>query len=433
MSSIKVALLGFGTIGTGVAKILLEDAPRIEAAIGKKVELVAVCDKNLTSRRDIELPPGVLTDDASRIFNDPEISLVFELIGGLEPARTFVLKALESGKSVVTANKALLASHGQELYEAAKKNNRTIAFEAAVCGGIPILTAVATSLQANRFESLQAIVNGTSNFILSQMSSEKTDYEDAVKEAQRLGYAEANPAMDVDGTDAVQKLSILAHLAFGAGVDWKSIPRTGIENVKAVDIYHAGELGYRIKLLAVAEADENELELHVTPTLVRKHSLLAETRDAFNGVRIVGNSVGPLFFQGYGAGCLPTASAVVGDMIDTLLGRTAITFDSLQYWRENRSGLKMKNPDDIIGKSYIRCFVEDRPGVMGELAGIFGENGISLASIIQHGTNNGNKTNYVPIIFMTHEAKEKNLLKAIEEIDALPCTQGQTVRMRVRD
>ncbi|MDO5845242.1 MAG: homoserine dehydrogenase, partial [Methanocorpusculum sp.] len=226
MTEHKVGLIGFGTIGAGVAKILLGKEQSIASAAGETIKLARICDKDLVSDRGVSVPDGVLTDDVNTIFNDPSIEVVIELIGGLEPARTFVLKAMESGKDIVTANKALLANHGPELFEKARACGRTIAFEAAVCGGIPILSSIATSLQANRIESIHAIVNGTSNFILSRMEAERADYSDAVREAQRLGYAEANPAMDVDGSDAVQKLTILAQLAFGAVADWKQISRT---------------------------------------------------------------------------------------------------------------------------------------------------------------------------------------------------------------
>ncbi len=354
MDCIKVALFGFGTIGTGVAGILVNHAERIRRATGKEVRLVKVCDKDLTTKRDVELSDGVLTSDVESVFNDPEIKIGIELIGGLEPARTFVLRLLENGKDVVTANKALLAQHGPELFEAARKHGRTIAFEAAVCGGIPILGTLATSLQANRFQSIHAIVNGTSNFILSQMDEAGTNYQDAVNEAQRLGFAEADPTMDVDGTDAVQKLAILARIAFGVRVDWKTIPRTGIEAIEAIDFRYARELGYKIKLLAVAASTETGLELHVSPTLVRETNPLARVDNAFNAVRVTGDCVGPVFFQGLGAGRMPTASAVLGDLIATVLGRTAITFKALELWEENRNGIAVKDPREVRGKSFLR-------------------------------------------------------------------------------
>ena len=432
METVKVALFGLGTIGTGVAKILLHHSDRISRATGKKIELAKVCDLDLTTIRDIELPPGVMTNDAETIFADPEISVGIELIGGIEPARTFVLRLLESGKDVITANKALLAQHGAELFDVARKHGRTIAFEAAVCGGIPILNALSTALQANTLQSINAIVNGTSNYILSQMESGKVSYQDAVEQAQKLGYAEANPAMDVDGTDAVQKLTILAQLGFGAIVDWQTVSRIGIESVDAMDFHYARELGYRIKLLAVAVQSEGGLELHVSPTLIKVDNPLARVKGAFNAVRIVGDSVGPVFFQGQGAGQLPTASAVVGDLIDTVLGRTAITFHTLNLWGSGRPAIPIKSPQEFFGKAYLRLNVVDKPGVMHAISGILGERDISIASMIQHEPERKDNNGHTVLFLTTHEAREGNLIQAIRQLEESAVVLGRIVRMRVQ-
>ncbi|MDR3183045.1 MAG: homoserine dehydrogenase [Planctomycetaceae bacterium] len=431
MDTVNVALFGFGTIGTGVAKILFNHQDSIAQAAGKKVRLVKICDKDVTTQRDVTIPADVLTNDADSVFNNPNIHIGIELIGGQEPARTFVKRLLEGGKNVVTANKALLAQHGAELFDTARKNNRTIAFEASVCGGIPILNALQTVLQANSFQSITAIVNGTCNYILSQMESGKTSYKDAVAQAQKLGYAEANPAMDVDGTDSVQKLTILAQMAFGAAADWKSIPRTGIEAVDAIDFRYAKELGYRIKLLAVAVRRTEGLELHVSPTLVKADNPLAKVRDAFNAVRVVGDAVGPVFFQGLGAGQMPTASAVVGDVIDTVLGRTAITFKTLNLWGSKPAAV-LKSPDEFFGKSYLRFKVEDQPGVMHEIAGILGKQNISIASMIQHEPDDASTDDDAVLILTTHECREGSLLTAIKTLESLPAVLGKVVRLRVQ-
>ena len=432
METVKVALFGLGTIGTGVAKILLHHSDRISRATDKKIELAKICDRDLTTIRDVKLPPGVMTDDAESIFTDPNISVGIELIGGIEPARTFVLRLLENGKNVITANKALLAQHGAELFDAARKHGRTIAFEAAVCGGIPILNALATALRANTLLSINAIVNGTSNYILSQMESGKVSYQDAVVQAQKLGYAEANPAMDVDGTDAVQKLTILAQLGFGAVVDWHTIPCIGIESVDALDFRYARELGYRIKLLAVAAQSEDGLELHVSPTLVKTDSPLSRVKDAFNAVRVVGDSVGPVFFQGLGAGQLPTASAVVGDLIDTVLGRTAITFKTLNLWGNDRPVIPIKSPQEFFGKAYLRLDVMDRPGVMHAISGVLGDLGISIASMIQHEPDHKENDEHAVLFLTTHETREGDLLRAIQQLEGAPVVLGNIVRMRVQ-
>lgn len=432
MDVIKVGLLGFGTIGAGVAKILLEKADMIERANGKRIELVKICDKDLTSDRGVTVPPGVLTDNISEIMDNPEISIVVELFGGVEPARTFVLRALESGKNVVTANKALIANCGSELFAKARELGRTIGFEASVCGGIPVLQSIQTSLQANRIESIQAIVNGTCNFILSEMESKGTAYADAVKEAQRLGFAEANPTLDVDGSDSTQKLAILAQLAFGAVVDWKTIPRVGVDVVDAVDVQFAKELGRRIRLLAIAERSDSGLILKVTPTLIPEDSTLAKVTNAINGINIVGDSVGSVFYQGWGAGRYPTASAVCSDVIDCALGRAKITFDALRLWSDEREGAPVMDPKKIKGCAYLRFTVEDRPGVMAALSSALGKRQISIASMLQHEKNDANDP-YASVIIMTHAAPAEALDDAIAELNEASFVRGKAVRLAVRD
>ena len=429
MNTIKVALIGFGTIGTGVARILLEHKERIARTTGKNVELVRVCDKETSRDRGIALPKGMLTDNLDAILNDASISVAIELIGGLEPARSIVLSLLKSGKDVVTANKALLATHGPEIFDAARSHGRLVAFEAAVGGGIPIINAISTSLQANELQQIQAIVNGTCNFILTAMEEKGTDYNTAVAEAQRLGYAEADPTMDVDGTDTVQKLTVLAQLAFGVHPNWRDVPRVGIDTVGAVDIVYAKRLGYRIKLLARANATPDGVELYVSPTLVRLHTPIAEVRDSFNIVKVVGDAVGEVVLLGRGAGEMPTASAVVGDVIDTVLGRAKTTFDTLQLWSKDRPAKTIKNPADIRGKNYLRFLVEDCPGVLAEISGILGQHGISIASVLQEETETEGSP--VTLIIMTHAAREGDTQAAIAKIDALSCTSGKTLRMRI--
>ncbi|MDR1491107.1 MAG: homoserine dehydrogenase [Planctomycetaceae bacterium] len=430
MDTVKVALVGFGTIGIGVAKILLGQQERIAGAVGRNVKLVRICDKDTQRDRGVKLPAEMLTDDLNVILNDSEIFTAIELVGGIEPARSIILSLLKSGKNVVTANKALLATHGGEIFDAARSYNRSISFEAAVGGGIPVVNAISTALQANALCQLQAIVNGTCNFILTQMEERGTDYATAVAEAQRLGYAEANPAMDVNGTDTVQKLAILAHLGFGAKPNWQDVPRTGIDTVEAIDIVYAKRLGYRIKLLAVAEATPDGVELYVSPTLVRIDTPVANVRDSFNIIRIVGDAVGDVLLQGRGAGELPTASAIVGDVIDTILGRAKITFDTLNLWKKERPATKIKNPAEICGKNYLRFLVEDRPGVLAEIAGILGRHKISIASVLQQQDNESNNSPAV-LIIMTHVSREGDTLAAIDTIDSLVCVRGKTVRMRV--
>jgi homoserine dehydrogenase len=433
METAKVAIIGFGTIGSGVARLLLEHGDRISRQAGKRVELVHVVDTDLARSRNVALPPGMLTSDLSKVLNNPEIVAVVQLIGGLEPDRSIMLKLLESGKNIITANKAVLAEHGPELFERARQLGRSIAFEAAVAGGIPILAAIGQCLTANQIQSIHAILNGTSNFILTQMEDEGSDYADALAEAQQLGYAEANPAMDVNGSDAAQKLAILAHLAFGARVHWRDIPRTGIDKVDVADMRYAKELGYSIKLLAVAELVPEGLELHVSPTLVRHRSPLAQVRGAYNAIRVVGDAVGRVFFHGLGAGQMPTASACVADLVDTILGRTAITFRALRLWSDDREApVALRDPANVPGRFYLRFNVDDRPGVMAEIAGILGRHQISIASVIQHETEEEDNS-VVPLVIMTHTAPEGAMRQAMDAINCLASVYPGSVRMRVRD
>ena len=439
MKTSKVAIVGFGTIGSGVARLLLECGDRIAQRAGQRIELVQVVDPDLARSRNIALPAGMLTNDLEKVLANAEIAAVVQVVGGLEPDRTIMLKLLESGKDIVTANKALLAEHGTELFQRARQLGRSIAFEAAVAGGVPIIAAISQSLQANQIQSIHAILNGTSNFILTQMEDQGADYAEALAEAQQLGYAEANPAMDVDGSDAAQKLAILAHLAFGADVRWREIPRTGIDKLDVVDMRYAKELGYSIKLLAVADLAAEGLELHVSPTLVRCRSPLAQVRGAYNAIRVVGDAVGRVFFHGLGAGQMPTASAVVADLIDTIVGRAAITFRTLNLWSnqakpnaERRLVAAVRHPDDATGRFYLRFQVDDRPGVMAEIAGILGREEISIASVIQHESEE-EEQGVVSLVFMTHNASEGAMRRAMEAINVLSAVHPGSVRMRVRE
>lgn len=433
MDTAKVAIVGFGTVGVGVARLLLERGEQIARRAGKRLELVRVVDADLRRPRNCALPPGMLTDDLTKVTDDPEIVAAVELVPGHEASRTIVLKLLESGKDVVTANKALLAEHGPELFDRARTLGRSIAFEAAVGGGIPIVAAVTESLIANQVQSIHGILNGTSNFILTQMEEADTDYASALAEAQQRGYAEANPTLDVNGSDAAQKLAILAHIAFGARTKWRDVPRVGIDVVDVTDMRYAKELGYTIKLLAVAELVPEGLELHVSPTLVRHGTPLAEVRGAYNAIRVMGDAVGRVFFHGLGAGQMPTASAVVADLVDTAVGRAAITFRTLNLWSTGgQAAVQTRNPAEVPGRFYLRLNLDDRPGVTGEITGILGSHGLSIASIIQHETEE-DSASVVPLVIMTHTAPEGNVAAAMKMIGQLAAVHPGSVRMRVRD
>ena len=433
MEKTKVAIVGMGTVGSGVARLLLDYGDRTARQAGRTLWLEQVVVRDISKARGVDLPAGVLSDDLTRITGDPEIEAVAMLVGGLEPARTIVLKLLESGKNVVTANKALLAEHGAELFDRARELGRSIAFEAAVAGGIPIIANISQCLTANQIESIHAILNGTSNYILTQMESGGTPYAAAVADAQRLGYAEADPTMDVDGSDAAQKLAILAHLAFGARVAWTDIPRRGIDTLDVADIRYAKELGYRIKLLAVARLTDEGLELHVSPTLVKMGKPLAEVRGAYNAISVVGDAVGRVFFSGLGAGQMPTASAVVADLIDTVVGRTEITFRTLKLWSKQKAVVAASDFDQVSGRYYLRFNVEDQPRVLSEITGVLGRHEISIASVIQHEADETGEPAVVPLVIMTHTTTEGATRRALAEIERSKVVRGPSVRMRVHE
>jgi len=353
MEKTGVAIVGMGTVGAGVAKLLLDHGDRTARHAGRTLWLTHAVVRDLKKDRGVELPDGVLTDDLQKVIDDNSVSVVAQLVGGIEPAKTIMLQLLESGKDVVTANKALLAQHGPELFDRARELGRSIAFEASVAGGIPIIANISQCLSANQVESLQGILNGTCNFIVSKMDAEGADYSATLAEAQELGYAEADPTMDVDGTDQTQKLAILAHLAFGARVDWSKIPRRGIDGLQSEDFKYAKQMGYRIKLIALAQLTEAGLVLDVSPMLVKIGQPLAEVRDNYNAVGVVGDAVGPVFFQGQGAGAMPTASAVTADVIDMAVGRTAITFETLELWAKGNDRVAIADAGSLVSRHYF--------------------------------------------------------------------------------
>ena len=434
MEKTHVAIVGMGTVGSGVARLLLDHGDRLARHAGRVLWLNKALVRDLSKDRGISgLPAGVLTDDLQEILENPQIQVVAHLIGGIEPARTIMLKLLESGKDVVTANKALLAQHGEELFDRARSLGRTIAFEASVGGGIPIIANITQCFTANQIISLQGILNGTSNFILTQMSEKGLDYDRALEIAQNLGYAEADPAMDVDGSDAAQKLAILAHLAFGVRIDWKDIERHGLESFTIEDIRYAEKLGYRIRLLATAQLIDDNLELHVSPTLIRNGRPLAEVRGPYNAITIVGDAVGDMFFHGQGAGQMPTASAVVADMIDTAAGRTDITFRRLQLWSDRQCEIELTPYARTLGRYYMRYLVADEPGVLSQITGILGNHRISISSIIQHEPAEASDPSRVPLIIMTHVCTESDASKAHEAIEQLNSVDSRCFKLRVSE
>lgn len=426
---VRVGIVGLGTVGSGVVRLLVDSADHITRHAGRPIVVERAVCRDVDRDRGLRLDAGRISTDIGTISRDPAISVAVLLVGGLEPARSMMVELLENGKDVVTANKALLAEHGPELFALARRRGRSIAFEAAVAGGIPIVAAIGECLAANRIESIRGILNGTSNFILSKMEEDGADYGATLALAQRKGYAEADPAMDVDGTDATQKLAILAHLAFGVWVPWAEIPRTGIEGVDQSLIAQAAELGYRVRLVARATRTSDGLAMRVAPALVKAGTPLAETRGAYNAVSIVGDAVGRMFFHGLGAGQMPTASAVVADIIDTVVGRTAITFRTTGVLDAEGAAARLGG-GDLQERQFLRVAASDRPGVLSRITGILGEHRISIASMIQHEPP-GSSGAAVPLVIMTHACSAAAIAKAVAHIDASDVVAGTSVCLSV--
>ena len=434
MKRVAVGLLGLGTVGAGVASLLEGAADKIARRAGAQIDLKWAVVRHPSRPRACGLSKDRIVTDARRVLDDPEIRIVIEAIGGIEPALSWTLDALAAGKDVVTANKALLAEHGAEIFAQARRHGRAVAFEASVAGGIPIVQAVGVGLAANQVQSLAAIVNGTCNFILSAMGVSGVTYEAALAEAQHLGYAEADPALDVDGTDTAHKLAILAQIAFGASVTTADIDRVGIDRLQSADIRYANELGYTVKLLALAKLGDSGLELRVAPTLVKRGTPLAEVKGPYNAIRIVGDAVGDTLFYGRGAGGMPTASSVVADLIDVIVGRAALTFRVLNLWPDGAERPILASSSQVRSRYYLRFSIADRPGVIGAVAQVLGKHGISIASIIQHDPGDDDHPDApVPLVIMTHSAIEADVRAAVSEIDRLDAVRAPSVRLGVEE
>lgn len=403
---IKAALLGAGTVGGGVYKLVERRTAEMPDKVGAELKITKVLVKNLQKKRE-GIPSEVLTDDWEGIIHDPEISIVIELMGGVEPARTYILQALEAGKNVVTANKDLLAEHGQELMEAAERNHRDLCFEAAVGGGIPIIRPLKECLAGNEITEVMGIVNGTTNYILTKMTQEGWDFDDALKEAQRLGFAEADPTADVEGLDAGRKMAILASIAFHSRVTFKDVDVKGITKITAKDIQYAKEFGYTLKLLGVARNEEGKMEVGVSPMMIPSTHPLANVNDSFNAVFVHGDAVDDAMFQGRGAGEFPTASAVVGDLISVAR--------DMQYDCCGRIGcscyknLSMKPAGEARHKYFLRLIVEDRTGILAGVAGVLGNNGVSINQVIQKPAVNG----VAELVVITDKVETRHLNDAM--------------------
>ena len=433
MNPVKVGLLGFGTIGSGVVKAFQNNGELMARRLGRPVQLARIVDLDIVTTRPVEVDRTLLTTDAVAVLDDPEIDIVIELIGGYEPARTFVLRAIANGKHVVTANKALLALHGEEIFKAAEQAGVNVMFEAAVGGGIPIISAIKENLGVNCFQSVFGILNGTCNYILTRMTDEGEDFARVLADAQAKGYAEADPTFDVEGVDTAHKLALLCSLCFGTRVDFKSIYTEGITRITALDIQYAREFGYKFKLLAIGKRINGEIEARVHPTMLPLDHPLANVDGVFNGVRLVGDFVGPVMLYGYGAGMDATASAVLGDVMaitrNLRVGNGTRT-PAMGCPQSSVEHLAVKPMEALISSYYLRVFAKDQPGVLAQIAGILGRYRISIESMIQPLRH---EADAVPIVLMTHEASERDVRAALAEIDQLEAICGKSLFVRIEE
>ncbi|HSA78322.1 MAG TPA: homoserine dehydrogenase [Nitrospirota bacterium] len=429
--SITVGIIGFGTVGAGTARILTENAQIIRRRLGSPITLKKIADLDVKRDRGISLKGVQLTTNAREVLTDPEIDIVVELIGGYKPAKEFILEAIKHKKHVVTANKALLAVHGEEIYAAAEKTGTSLGFEASVAGGIPILAAIRNGLAANNIKSIYGIVNGTCNYILTLMTNAGRKFEDVLKEAQAMGYAEADPTFDIEGIDSAHKLAVLTMLTYGTPVKFEEIYTEGISNISPLDIDFARDLGYKIKLLAITKMVDGEIEARVHPTMLPEEYPIATVDGVYNALSVVGDAVGSTMFYGRGAGDMPTGSAVVSDIMD--IGRDILSGctnrSPVAAFRE-RSALKIRKMDDITSCYYLRFSAIDRPGVMSRISGVLGKNNISISSVIQKGRK---AAEAVPVVMMTHEAVERDVRSALDEINKMDCVAGPTMVIRVEE
>ena len=431
---INVGLLGIGTVGGGTFTVLQRNAEEIARRAGRPIRIVVVADKNVELAKKVTGGACRVTDDAFSVVSDPEVDIVIELIGGYGVAKELVLKAIANGKHVVTANKALLATHGNEIFKAAQDKGVMVAFEAAVAGGIPIIKAVREGLTANRIEWIAGIINGTTNFILSEMRDKGLSFDTVLKEAQRLGYAEADPTFDIEGVDAAHKITILAALAFGIPMQFDKAYIEGISKLDAIDIKYAEQLGYRIKLLGITKRTPEGVELRVHPTLIPSKRLIANVEGAMNAVVVQGDAVGATLYYGKGAGAEPTASAVIADLVDVTRMHTADPLNRVPHlaFQPNAiSDLKILSMDEVQTSYYLRLRVQDKPGVLADITRILADEQISIDAVIQKEPEEGEEQ--TDLIMLTHLTREKRINAAIVKIEALGVVAGKVTKLRLEE
>jgi len=431
---IFIGLIGFGTIGTGVVKLLRENEELIRKRLGARLVIKKIADVDIEIPRPVLVEREILTTDVNEILTDPEISIVVELVGGYTHAKTFVLEALRNGKHVVTANKALIATYGNEIFDAADDEKVNIGFEASVGGTIPIIKTLKESLAGNNIESVFGIMNGTCNYILTRMTKDGKDFASALKDAQDLGFAEADPTFDIEAVDTAHKLAIILSLSYGKRVVLDDIYREGISEISQQDIEFAGELGYTIKLLAIAIRRGNIIEARVHPTMIPFDHILASVNGNFNAFHLIGDASDSVFLHGQGAGMMPTASAVVGDMIDISRDIMAGIWRRVplrSYKKDQIEDINLRGMDDVSTNYYFRFSAVDRPGVLSAISGILGSYNISISSVIQKERKLDRDA--VPVVITTYKAREKDVQMALEEIDRLDIVFGKTTLIRIED
>jgi len=438
MKPIKVGLLGIGTVGGGTWAVLARNREEISRRAGRAIEISVVADKDLEKAKRLAGGKARVTADAFEVVRDPEIDIVIELIGGVTIAKDLVLAAIENGKHVVTANKALLATHGNEIFAAAQKKGVMVAFEGAVAGGVPIIKALREGLTANRIEWIAGIINGTSNFILSEMREKGLAFDAVLKEAQKLGYAETDPSFDIEGVDAAHKLTIMAAIAFGVPMQFDKCYKEGISKLTQGDIRYAEQLGYRIKLLGITKRtrvdNEEGIELRVHPTLIPTRRLIANVEGVMNAVLVKGDAVGPTLYYGAGAGAEPTGSAVVADLVDVTRLHTADPdhrVPHLAFRADRMADIRILPMEEVVTSYYLRMRVQDRPGVLADITRILADGSISIGAMIQREPAEGE--DQVDIIMLTHQTREKNVNAAIKKIEGLPVVTGKVTRIRLEE
>jgi homoserine dehydrogenase len=432
MKIVKVGMIGFGTIGAGVAKILTDNDGIISKRLGARVELVKVADLDITTDRGVELGADVLTTSVDDVINHPDIEVLIELIGGYDPAKKFLLQAIDHGKHIVTANKALLAKYGDEIFSAVSEKGLSIGFEASIGGAIPIIRSVREAFVANHIKSIEGIVNGTANYILSKMSDENCDFNTALKEAQEKGFAEADPTFDIQGIDSAHKIAVMTRLAYGTPVTFDDITVTGISGITSEDIECAREFGYRIKLLAISKCDGHAIDIRVHPAMIPIAHPMANVNGSLNAIRVCDDMMEENILIGHGAGSLPTGSAVIGDVVEisrNILTNVGERLPAGSFLEKEVKRIPLKDISEVESEYFLRFSVQDKPGVLSKISGILGKYSISIESMIQRGRGKGSEG--VPLVMMCHKSSEKNIQSALNEIEELNvvCEKPNLIRV----